>query len=113
MLATDTDTPASESESNPEDAGLSQRRSTARWPAASPSMHKTTRLLLEYLVRCGAARSRKMVGRRVIDHDNTTARIQREARRGQRLGCAIHGSGDLNVRFATVDVVKILLYIKA
>lgn len=50
MVATDTETPASDSESNPEDAGLSQRRSTARRPAASPSMHRTTRLLLEYLL---------------------------------------------------------------
>ena len=56
MLATETDTPASESESNPEDAGLSHRRSIARCPAASPSMQSTTRLLLEYLGRHVAVR---------------------------------------------------------
>lgn len=66
--ATETETPASERESSPEVAGFSHSRSTALCPASSPSMHSTTRLLLEYL----GARAGEAPGGRLTEAKHTT-----------------------------------------
>ena len=58
MVATDKETPDSDKESRPEDAGLSHSRSTALWPAASASMHRTICLLRVYLFGKHARRVR-------------------------------------------------------